>query len=227
MIYYTIYKVTNEINGKIYIGSHKTKDLNDNYMGSGKYLKYAQEKHGIENFTKEILYVFDTPEQMYAKEAELVNEDFIAESNTYNLKVGGFGGWDYINSNEELVKKRDKYKNKLAGRTSANKALEKKYGSNWKQAISKKGQDRLKITLENNPTFLKDRARPQHGENNPMYGKKHSTFSKQQMSKNTSGKNNPCYGKRWIHCLNEKKSKMIQKDDPLPLGWIEGRKIKF
>ena len=101
-MFYTIYKITNQIDGKFYIGSHKTKDLNDNYMGSGKYLRYAQEKYGVENFTKEILYIFETPGEMYAKEAELVNEEFLATENTYNLKIGGFGGWDHINTNEDL-----------------------------------------------------------------------------------------------------------------------------
>jgi hypothetical protein len=100
--YYTIYKITNRINGKIYIGSHKTKNLNDNYMGSGKYLKYAQDKYGIEKFEKEILFVFDTAQEMYAKEAEIVNVEFLAEHNTYNIKVGGFGGWDHINNDVEF-----------------------------------------------------------------------------------------------------------------------------
>lgn len=70
-IYYTVYKVTNKVNGKVYIGTHKTKNLNDGYMGSGKYLKRSIENHGIDNFEKEILFVYDNPEEMYDKENEI------------------------------------------------------------------------------------------------------------------------------------------------------------
>jgi hypothetical protein len=99
------YKTTNKIiNGKCYIGTHKTKDLDDGYMGSGTYLKRAIEKNGLEAFSKEILHVFDNPEAMFAKEAELVTVDFLMNENTYNLKVGGCGSFQFINANNLSIR---------------------------------------------------------------------------------------------------------------------------
>lgn len=87
-----IYKITNTINNKIYIGAHSTEDVNDSYMGSGKALKAAQRKYGIGNFVKEILHVFDSHDEMYEKEREIVNLEFINRPDTYNIGIGGDGG---------------------------------------------------------------------------------------------------------------------------------------
>ena len=62
--HYVIYQVTNLLNGKIYIGKHETFDINDDYMGSGKLIKRAIKKYGVENFKKEILFDFETEEEM-------------------------------------------------------------------------------------------------------------------------------------------------------------------
>jgi len=95
-IYNTIYKITNKINGKTYIGMHKTKNLDDSYMGSGFLIKRAIKFHGKENFEKEILFVFDTYDEMLEKEKELVTESFVDNPMTYNLVCGGLG-WDVGN----------------------------------------------------------------------------------------------------------------------------------
>lgn len=92
-MFYLVYKITNVVNGKHYIGAHKTNDKNDGYMGSGVMIKNAIKKYGIENFIKEIMCECSSQEEMFAKEKELVRLD----STSYNLKYGGEGGWDYVN----------------------------------------------------------------------------------------------------------------------------------
>jgi len=91
-MFYTIYRITNKINGKIYIGKHQTKNVNDSYYGSGKAIKNAIKKYGKENFEKEVLFVFVNEEEMNYKEKELITEDFVLREDTYNLGVGGEGG---------------------------------------------------------------------------------------------------------------------------------------
>lgn len=92
MLYYTIYETTNMVNSKTYIGKHQTKNPNDNYIGSGKYLRKAVDKYGLECFKKEVLFVFDNKEDMNAKEIELVTEEYVKRDDNYNLGVGGQGG---------------------------------------------------------------------------------------------------------------------------------------
>ena len=100
--YYTIYQITNNLNNKIYVGCHRTQDLNDDYMGSGVRIIRAIAKHGIENFTKEYTHVFESPEEMYEAEARIVNKEFLQREDVYNLTEGGHGGWHF---SEEIKKK--------------------------------------------------------------------------------------------------------------------------
>ena len=81
----------------IYIGKYMTNDKDDDYMGSGIRIRRAIEKYGIENFEKTILFECESADEMNAKEAEIVNEDFIARDDVYNIKLGGDGGCDEIN----------------------------------------------------------------------------------------------------------------------------------
>ena len=58
-------------------------------MGSGLWLKREQKRLGIENFKKEILFECSSEEEMNAKEAELVNREFVDRDDTYNRVLGG------------------------------------------------------------------------------------------------------------------------------------------
>ena len=105
-MYYIIYKTTNLINDKVYIGYHSTEDINDSYLGSGKLLKQAIKKYGENNFKRDILYVFPTKEEALLKESEIVNEAFIYSESNYNIKLGGEGGWDHTYNDPEISKRR-------------------------------------------------------------------------------------------------------------------------
>jgi hypothetical protein len=87
---YILYKTTNLVNGKYYIGVTNGND--PFYKGSGVVLKEAMKQYGSENFKREIIATFKNELEAYAKEAEIVNKDFVNNRQTYNIKVGGKGG---------------------------------------------------------------------------------------------------------------------------------------
>jgi len=87
-----IYKTTNLVNGKIYIGCHTTDNMNDGYLGSGEYIRKAIKKYGRENFKREVLKFFYHPIAMYHEESIIVDEKFIKSKMNYNKSLGGNGG---------------------------------------------------------------------------------------------------------------------------------------
>lgn len=111
-MFFVIYKITNLITNKFYIGKHQTKNLNDNYFGSGILLKRAIEKYGIDNFTKEILEVYDQEWKMNLAERILIVPDIEI---SYNLCEGGKGGWNYVNREIWTKEKRLKHNRRISG----------------------------------------------------------------------------------------------------------------
>ena len=94
-MFYLIYKITNRINNKIYVGSHKTKNIDDGYMGSGKYLNRAYQKYGVENFSKEILFIFDNAKERSAKISQSLKGRRKTEEHkeAYKRSRLASGGW--------------------------------------------------------------------------------------------------------------------------------------
>ncbi len=86
-----IYKITNNINGRYYIGARSCdyQIEDDPYFGSGKILNQAVKKYGKQNFTKQILAKFNSRQQAFNAQKEIVNQQFIKLQKTYNITIGG------------------------------------------------------------------------------------------------------------------------------------------
>lgn len=191
---YTIYKITNIINNKYYIGMHQTENINDNYMGSGKLIKRAIQKYGIENFKKEILYIFDNEKDMKNKEKELI----VLDEMSYNLCDGGKGGFGYINrtglNNNHKDKEAiyEKVSKSLSGRQlpHVSSLLKERHenGLLKKTYFGSRGEiDKLALekahSPESNAKRIKTYREKEHqkSEKNSQYGKPRSEETKQKI----------------------------------------------
>lgn len=178
-----IYKTTNLINNKIYIG--KDKKNNSKYLGSGKILKRAIKKYGQENFKKEILETCIDLEHLNEREKywiEVLTPD-------YNIAKGGDGG-DTFTNNPNKEKIRENYR-------KSNKKYLIENGSHWKKLdIDEKIQYKNKIS-EGTKKGLRKRTQEEinyHKNNLSIAGLiswEIDEKRRENLSKKMSGENNP------------------------------------
>jgi group I intron endonuclease len=166
--FHFIYKTTNLINSKFYVGMHSSNDLQDGYLGSGKRLRRSIRYHGKDNHKREILEFLPDREKLIEREKEIVNEDFIKDPLCINLITGGKGPeFSYhVNHTENA-------KNKIS-ESLLKKNLKRSNRTKEKMSLAKKEWHR-----KNKGIFK--------GENHPMFGKKHSEESKKKSSESHTG----------------------------------------
>lgn len=157
MTYYGLYKITNLINGNIYIGKHRTTNLDDGYMGSGIIIRRAIDKYGIDNFAKEWLMFCEDEDELNYMERVFVDQTFVDRSDTYNLTLGG--------GNKQFS---EQHRKKISLSLIGNKRAKGHIPSDDVRCL-----------------WSSHRKGKQLGKDNPFYGKKHDSETRKLISKHT------------------------------------------
>ena len=153
-----VYKTTNTVTGKFYIGVHRQADVCpyefDGYLGSGTSLKKAIKKYGKQLFVRDTLFVFDSIEEAFNKEQALLSH-VLGNENCYNIDKGGVG-----NVKDNLRTKSDLYLKEMRVRTGRMMGLANKGKKHSPDINKKKAQPGNKHKLgvkESEETRLKKR----------------------------------------------------------------------
>lgn len=223
MKHYLIYKTTNLVNGKFYIGAHITSNKEDGYLGSGKLLLKAISKYGRGAFKKEILYICENRKEMYAKEASVVCENLVKNEACYNLIPGGRGGTGKKMSEDSKKKISSKNTGKLhtnATKKKLSEAGKLYYKTNENPMLGKKAsqETRDKISTAGLGKKVSNSTRKKMSEAHT--GKALSEETREKISKSKKGENNFFYKKSWYN--NETEEGRFSKDE-IPKGWLKGR----
>lgn len=209
MTHYLIYKITNLVNGKFYIGQHKTDDLEDNYWGSGLAIHRAIDKYGIENFVFTVLIDLKNEEEMNLLEELVVNEDFIKRADVYNLKTGGSRGKYSFESRMKIsiANKGQKAWNK--GIKMSEEFIQKDRISHIGQKAWNKGKTDVYST-ETKKKISNSRTGKCCGDENPraMLGKHHSLEAREKIGRASRERPSGFKGK---HHSDESKAMLAKK----------------
>lgn len=201
--YNFIYKTT-RFDGVFYIGMHSTNNLDDGYLGSGKYLVNSINKHGRDKHVREILEFAPTRGELIVKEKEIITTTMVENPLCMNIREGGLGGWDHITPD----------KKRAGGLASGPKNLVKARANAF-----------TKEAIEKRVASFKGRH-PKKFQNSFGHGSKHTDATKEKMAKSKSGSSNNQFGKCWI--TNGKATKSIFKDELnfyLEQGYVRGRTL--
>jgi group I intron endonuclease len=200
---YIVYRTTNLVNGKFYIGVHKQDFflpiIFDGYLGSGLMLKRAIKKYGEENFIRETLHIFYTAKEAYKKEKEIVNENFVNRRDNYNLCGGGQGNRGFSHSGES----KRKISESMKGERNHN--FGKKASSKSKQKMSDSHKGKLKS--EEHKRKISESMK---GNKNAMYGKKRRNYTQKTITCPHCGKTGGQGGMKRYHfdkCKNNSSNK--------------------
>lgn len=90
-----IYMTTNLVNNNRYIGKKKydKRGVWKTYLGSGTIMRQAIAKYGYDCFSRDILDVAYSPEELNAKERYWIDEyNAVSDKSFYNISPGGDGG---------------------------------------------------------------------------------------------------------------------------------------
>ena len=163
-----VYKITNKINGKIYVGKRSCdcEISEDKYMGSGVALKQSFKKYGIGNFSKEVLQECSTSEEAYTIEKEIVTVEFSRLSSNYNMVAGGEGwhkGYRHSRESRHLMSKIAKDKGQVPSKRAREAALTANTGSKHSE------EHRRKISEGNTGRKFSEDTKKKISESNSPY----------------------------------------------------------
>jgi hypothetical protein len=207
--YHYIYKTTNLLNDKFYIGLHSTNNLGDGYMGSGSRIISSIRHYGKKNHKFEILEFHDSRESLMSREKEIVNKELLTDPLCLNIMEGGYGFHDSDHLKKVCEAGNQVFKEKLK---------DEKYREEFKQKTKenlKKAHIKAKELYESGAYKLE-----------AFKGKKHTSEALEKMRNvDRFGKKNSQFGTYWVYHpeFGSRKIKKEEFETYVLNGWKRGR----